>query len=432
MAGAAIDSRAVRPGDLFFALPGRRADGHAHAAEALRRGAVAVVVARSVGVEPALVVPDPAAALARLGAWNRRQFRGPVIAVGGSHGKTTCRELLFAALHGLGPGTRSRANFNNALGVPLSLCEIAPRHRFAVIELGASRPGELTALCELAQPLIAVLTGVGTAHVGTFGGPAALRAAKAELLSFPHAPPSDPSQADGSAVVNGDDPGGRALAAGVGCPVIFAGTTVGCDVRVEPLPAPPGFLRFRRGETLFLLHGFAPHLISLAACAVAVAERLGLPGDAIAAGLTRFRPPPGRGAVTTVGGVTLIDDTYNAPPEGFCAAVDLLAGWPAAGRRWLVAGGMRELGDEAERLHARLGRRIAAAGLDRVLFVGATGARVADAAGLPTAAARRVPDAAAAADLLARELTAGDVVLLKGCRADGLERAVAAVARGRA
>ena len=436
MTGASIDSRAVSPGDLFFALPGGRTDGHAHAADALGRGAAAVVAARDTGDRPALLVPDPAAALARLGAWNRGRFAGPVVAVGGSHGKTTCRELLAAALHDLGPGVRSRANFNNHLGVPLTLCEIASHHLSAVVEMGASRPGDLTALCELARPTIGVLTGVGTAHVGTFGGLATLRAAKAELLSSlhsAHAPPQADGSAVATAVLNGDDPGARALARTAGVRCLLAGTTDGCDVRVRPLPAPPGFLRFGRGGAEFLLRGFAPHLIPLAACAVAVAGELGLSDEAIRSGLARFRPLPGRGAVTTAGGVTLIDDTYNAPPEGFFAAVDLLAGRPPTdphGRRWLVAGGMRELGDAADRLHAELGRRIREASPDRVLFVGATGARTADAARLPPTVARRVPDADAASAILLAELRSGDVVLAKGCRADGLERIVATVSSG--
>ncbi|QDT16073.1 UDP-N-acetylmuramoyl-tripeptide--D-alanyl-D-alanine ligase [Alienimonas californiensis] len=428
--GAAIDSRAVRPGDLFFALPGERTDGHAHVAAALERGAVAAVVAREVSVGPAFVVPDPAAALARLGAWNRRRFAGPVVAVGGSHGKTTTRELIAATLHALGPGVRSRANFNNALGVPLTLCELGPSHRWAVVELGASRPSDLTELGGWARPTVAVLTGVGTAHVGTFGGPAALRAAKAELFAT--------LQADGSAVVNGDDPGARSLAAEAGRPVLFAGTGPGCDVRLEPLPAPPGFLRFQRGETSFRLPGFAPHLVSLAACAVAAGEALGLTPESIRDGFAGFQPPPGRGTVTTVGGVTLIDDTYNAPPEGFFAAVDLLARWPVEppGRRWLVCGGMKELGEEADRLHAELGRRIAAAGLDRAVFVGETGACVAIAAGLLPPIGLQFATAGAAAEAVLNEVRAGDVVLAKGCRSDRLERVVAALAerleRGRA
>ncbi|MFH5805056.1 UDP-N-acetylmuramoyl-tripeptide--D-alanyl-D-alanine ligase [Alienimonas sp. DA493] len=422
VSGAAIDSRAVTPGDLFFALPGANSDGHDHAADALGRGAAAVVLARDTGDRPAVLVPDTAAALARLGAWNRGRFAGPVVAVGGSHGKTTTRELTAAALRGLGLGVRSRENFNNALGVPLTLCELGPDHRWAVVELGASRPGDLTQLGGWTKPTAAVLTGVGTAHVGTFGGPAALRAAKAEL--FAAAPPGGPL------IVNGDDPGARALAAEAGRSVLFAGTGPGCDVRLEPRPAPPGRLRFARGGTTFELTGFAPHLGSLAACAVAVGEALGLSRDAIADGLARFRPPPGRGAVTTVGGVMLIDDAYNAPPEGVFAAVDLLARWPVEppGRRWLVCGGMKELGDETDRLHAELGKRLAAAGLDRVLFVGETGARVAAAAGLPPAVGERCDAAADAANVLHTEVRPWDVVLAKGCRADGLERVVAALA----
>ena len=419
--GAAIDSRAVRPGDLFFALPGGRTDGHDYAAGALARGAAAVVLTRETGDRPALVVPDPAAVLARLGAWNRTRFAGPVVAVGGSHGKTTCREMLHAALTGLGPGTRSRANHNNALGVPLSLCAIGTGHRFAVVELGASRPGELAALCDSARPTVGVLTGIGSAHVGTFGGPGRLRAAKAELLAS--LPP------DALAVLNGDDPRVRSVAPAARCRVVFAGTTPGCDVRLEDVSAVDGRLRFRRAGTRFDLFTPARHLLPLAACAVAVGKELGLTGPRIARGLAAFRPPPGRCAAAVAGGVTVVDDTYNAPPEGFLAAVDLLAGWPVPppGRRWLVAGGMRDLGGHADRLHRALGDRIRAAGPDRAVFVGATGGRVADAAGLPAGVGVRVASADAAAALLCGELRPGDVALVKGCRADGLERVVAAV-----
>ena len=222
-----------------------------------------------------------------------------------------------------------------------------------------------------------MLTGVGRAHVGTFGGIEALRAAKRELLE---APP----QADGFAVVNGDDRGARALAETANCRVILAGTTAGCDVRAVRTPSPPDRLRFRLDVESFVVRTPAAHLLPLAACAVAVGREVGRPDAEIAAGLARFRPPPGRCKPHVAGGVTVIDDSYNAAPEAFLAAVRVLAGLdvPPGGRRWLVAGGMNELGDDADRLHADVGAAIAAAGFDRVLFVGDRGARLAGAAGV--------------------------------------------------
>ena len=418
--GAAIDSRSVRPGDLFFALPGDRTDGHAHAADALRRGAAAVVLTRDTGDRQVLIVHDPAAALARLGAWNRARFGGPVVAVGGSHGKTTCRELIRAALAPLGPGVASRANFNNHLGVPLTLCELEPRHEFAVAEVAASRPGEIAALCQSVRPTGVVLTGVGHAHVGTFGGVAALRAAKRELL--------DAVPAGGFAVVNGDDPGARDLARGAPCRVILAGTADGCDVRVCPLPSPPDRLRFRFDRGMMTVHTPGAHLLPYAASALAVARELGLPPDCIAPALNAFRPQEGRNRLEQVGGVAVIDDAYNASPEAFAAAVRTLAEYPLppGGRRWLVAGGMRELGAEADRLHAEVGAAIAAAGFERVLFVGDRGGTLADAAGV----GERVPGAQAAVAAVLADLRAGDVILVKGCRADRLERVVAGVLSG--
>ena len=418
--GAAIDSRAVRPGDLFFALPGGRSDGHAHAADALRRGAAAVVLARDTGDRPAVIAPDPAATLTRLGAWNRGRFGGPVVAVGGSHGKTTCRELVRAALSGLGPGVASRANFNNHLGVPLTLCELEARHRFAVVEVGTSRPGEIAALCESVRPTAAVLTGVGHAHVGTFGGPDALRAAKRELLGA--VPPG------GFAVVNGDDPGARDLARGTPCRVMLAGTTDDGDVRAVRGDGAAGVMHFRIDGTQFPLHAVAAHTLPLAACAVAVGRELGLPDERIAAGLARFRPPPGRCAAAVADGVTVIDDAYNAAPEAMAAAVRTLAEFPVApgGRRWLVAGGMNELGDDAGRLHAEVGAAIAAAGFGSILFVGDRGAALADAAGV----GERASGADAAVAAVLAEIAPGDVVLVKGCRADQLERVVAGVLSG--
>ena len=315
---------------------------------------------------------------------------------------------------------RSRANFNNALGVPLTLCELGEETRSAVVEVGASRRGEIADLCELARPTAAVLTGVGHAHVGTFGGVAALRAAKRELL--------DAVPADGFAVVNGDDPGARDLADDAPRRVLLAGTTAGCDVRAVRGDGAAGTIPFRIGETWFPLHAVAAHTLPLAACAVAVGRELGLSDAGIAAGLARFRPPPGRCAATAAGGVAVIDDSYNAAPEAFLAAVRTLAEFPVApgGRRWLAAGGMNELGEEAERLHARVGAAIAAAGFDRVLFVGDRGAALAAAAGV----GEHLPDAAAATAELLADLRRGDAVLVKGCRADGLERVVAGVSGG--
>ena len=421
--GAAIDSRAVRPGDLFFALPGDRTDGHAHAADALRRGAAAVVLARDTGDRPAVIVNDPAAALTRLGAWNRVRFGdgGPVIAVGGSHGKTTCREMLYATLSAFGTGgLKSRNNYNNALGVPLTLCELEPRHRFAVVEVGASRRGEIADLCGLVKPEFVVLTGVGSAHVGSFGGPVALRSAKRELL--------EAVPADCFAVVNGDEASARGLARDASCRVILAGTTEGCDVQVVRTSSPPDRLRFRYDGELFVVRTPAAHLLPLAACAVAVGRELGNSLRSCRAGLAAFRPPPGRWAATVAGGVTIIDDTYNAGPEAFLAAVSTLAEFPVApgARRWLVAGGMRELGADAERLHAEVGAAIAAAGFDRVLFVGDRGGAVSDAAGL----GERAKNADAAVAAVLAGVAAGDVVLVKGCRADRLERVVAGVLSG--
>ncbi|WP_424215010.1 UDP-N-acetylmuramoyl-tripeptide--D-alanyl-D-alanine ligase [Streptomyces sp. BI20] len=421
-----IDSREARPGSLFVALAGDRTDGHRHVADALARGAVAVLAERPVPA-PAVVVPDTRRALIGLAARHRSRLAArTVIGITGSAGKTTTKDLLAHVLAPHGPTVANRLSFNNTLGLPLTLLSAGPDTRHLVLEMGGRRPGEIAHLADTALPTIGVVTNTGTAHLGPFGGREGIRRAKSELIRA--LPP------EGTAVLNADDPAILVLRGRAPGAILTFGTR-NADVLVEDLrldeEARPRFtLRHDgRAERVALgLHG--PHQALNAAAATAAALAAGLELPEIAHALrTARRATPSRMQLTRLAnGAIVLNDAFTANPHAMDVALHTLAALAAAGRRPIaVLGEMRDLGAGSADFHRRLGRRAAALGAARLIGVGGP-----EAALMVTSARRSGLDAGHAADpdralALLGAPRPHDVVLVKGSRAGGVEHVARAL-----
>ena len=420
------DSRQVQPGDVFWGLAGTRFDGASFAAEAYSRGATGAVVGKKY-VQPwpgcwSLEINDAQQSLHQLARWNRQRMAGRVVAVTGSVGKTTSRQMIHAVLSRQFRGSSSPRNFNNHIGLPLSMLAIEPDHDFAVLEVAASAPGEIGRLGALCQPHVGVITRVGDAHLGGFGSLEAVAEAKAELIAA--LPP------DGWAVLAGDDERLRKHAVGRRTRIVWFGRSLENDLVATHVECRQGRLSFCVDGTSMSVNVWGRHHLAGALAAVAVGRIFGICDAEIAAGLADFESPPMRCQVTQVGGATIIDDTYNASPLAMGAALELLRDFDAPGRRIVVCGDMRELGEAAGPLHQKLGDQIVTlCGADLLLACGdhahevVAGAR---AAGMPTAraVACRQPE-----ELLSQcecSLRPGDVMLIKGSRALAMERLVKA------
>ncbi|RRV06041.1 UDP-N-acetylmuramoyl-tripeptide--D-alanyl-D-alanine ligase [Pseudomonas sp. v388] len=422
--GVSTDSRAIVPGQLFVALTGPRFDGHEYLEQVAAKGAVGALVEREVpGVAlPQLVVLDTRKALAQLGAMNRNAFVDrPVAAVTGSSGKTTVKEMLASILRTRGPVLATRGNLNNELGVPLTLLELAPQYTSAVIELGASRVGEIAFTVSLAKPHVAILTNAGTAHVGEFGGPDKIVEAKGEII--------EGLDANGVAVLNRDDKAFDIWRARAGSRKVlsFALLDTCADLHASDLSRDP------RGCAGFTLHsplGSAPvqlnllgaHNVANALAAAAAAFALGVTLDGIVAGLNNVQPVKGRAVAQITGnGLRVIDDTYNANPTSVNAAVDILASF--AGRTVLVLGDIGELGDWAEQGHHDVGAY--AAGKVSALY--AVGPLMAHAVKAFGEHAHHFTTQAELIAALAGEHDKNTTLLVKGSRSAAMENVVAAL-----
>jgi len=417
----AIDSRTLAAGALFVAIRGARVDAHAFVPQALERGASGLLVSRSVDAagSPAIIqVDDTLGALQALGRDVRRRSGAKVIAITGSAGKTTTKEIVADLLSARYRVVRNAGNLNNHIGLPLSLVELRHAPDVAVMELGMNHAGEILTLVGIAEPDVRVWLNVGDAHLGHFGSRDALARAKAEILDMP--------VPGAVAVVNADDPlVTRHLAAWSGRVVTF-GEAATADVRASrvedrgllgtgaTIDTPGGTLRLDVS-----LPGRA-HLMNVLA-AVALAVDMSVPLAAIASRVAAMRPIPRRGTTTPLAnGATLVDDSYNASPAAVQAMLEALRATAVAGRRIAVLGEMLELGDGARALHAACGRAAAAAGADTLVVVGGPDAdglvEGALAAGLAPARVHRFADSVAAADRVPAFVGPGDVVLVKGSR----------------
>lgn len=421
--GVSIDSRSVGAGELFVALAGPRFDGHDYLADVQAKGAVAALVEREVAnVDlPQLVVADSRLALGQLGALNRAGYDKPVVAITGSSGKTTVKEMLACILRTRGPVHATRGNLNNDLGAPLTLLEIAPQHSAAVIELGASRIGEIRYTVGLTQPQVVIINNAGTAHVGEFGGPEKIVEAKGEIL--------EGLGEGGTAILNLDDKAfaiwkARAAAHKV---ISFARSDARADFHATDIG------RDARGCPSFTLHGagasvavqlnvLGEHNVSNALAAAAAAHAVGLSLSGIAAGLNAMQPVKGRTvAQIAPSGVRVIDDSYNANPTSMCAAIDILAGF--SGRTVLVLGDIGELGQWAEEGHRQVGD-YARGKVDALYAVGTNMTHAVKAFG---ANGRHFATQAELIEAVRAETASNTTILIKGSRSAAMENVVAAL-----
>jgi UDP-N-acetylmuramoyl-tripeptide--D-alanyl-D-alanine ligase len=420
------DSRQVQRDDLFVALRGERFDGHAFVAEAADRGVAGVVVEyagfpSSYPPCAVIAVENTRAALGRIAARYRRDFELPVIAVAGSNGKTTAKELIAALLRQRYRTLASRASFNNEIGVPATLLELEREHEVAVLECGTNHPGELAPLLQLAQPRFGVLTSLGREHLEFFVDLAGVIREEGCLAE------SLPAQ--GRLFLNGDMADVNQVMRRSAAPVVRVGLGEDNDWRAgrvqmdesgisfEVRCARPGF---NRGYRLPLL---GRHQVINALLAMAVGAELGLDAEEVQRGLAGCVPVKMRLQPWALNGVQFLDDTYNANADSMRAALDTLQEFPCRGRRVAVLGDMAELGSTAWAAHAEIGHYAAAHGVQHLLAVGHMAGvlgRAAQEAGLSSVEQFR--DLESAAEALGRYIRPGDVVLLKASRALGLER----------
>ena len=429
-----VDSRAVRPGALFVALPGSRTDGSRFAAQALAAGAVAVLAAPgAVAAGPRIEVDDPLAALGALGAAVRARSRAHVVGVTGSTGKTTTKDLLAAVLATRLSTVASTASFNNEVGLPLTLARLEPGTQALVVEMGARGPGHIAALARLARPEVGVVLNVGVAHLGMFGTQAAIAAAKGELV--------EALPAEGTAVLNADDPLVAAMAARTAARVLPFGLGPAAEVRAEGVSLDgEGRAMFKlrtpgaSGSAEVVLPVPGEHLVSDALAAAAAAHALGMDPEEIAAGLRGARLSPMRMQVERrPDGLTVINDAYNANPTSMAASLKTLAAARRGGRTVAVLGEMAELGEQAPGEHDRIGRLVTRLGIDRLVGVGELGEAVVRAArmeGMWPEEAIAVADVEAALAVLERWLEPADVVLVKASRVIALDRVAERLLRG--
>ncbi|MCW8101109.1 UDP-N-acetylmuramoyl-tripeptide--D-alanyl-D-alanine ligase [Streptomyces tauricus] len=426
------DSREVEPGSLFVAFVGERVDGHDFAADVVAAGAVAVLASRPVGV-PAIVVDDVLLALGALARHVVARLGATLVALTGSAGKTSTKDLIAQVLRTKAPTVFTPGSLNNEIGLPLTALSATEETRFLVLEMGARGIGHIRYLADLTPPKIGLVLNVGTAHIGEFGGREQIAQAKGELVEgLPE---------DGTAVLNADDPLVRAMASRTKARVLLFGESDEADVRAENVRltgnGQPSFsLHTPTGCSEVTMRLYGEHHVSNALAAAAVAHELGMSADEIATALSeagslsRWRME----VTERPDGVTVVNDAYNANPESMRAALRALAAMGKGRRTWAVLGQMAELGDEALAEHDAVGRLAVRLNVSKLVAVGGR-----EASWLQLGAYNEgswgeesvhVSDAQSAVDLLRSQLRPGDVVLVKASRSVGLERVAQALVEG--
>jgi UDP-N-acetylmuramoyl-tripeptide--D-alanyl-D-alanine ligase len=432
--GVSTDTRGDVAGKLFVALVGPRHDAHAFVAQALAAGAAGALVQRADAAPAAaraalVLVPDTLLALGALAAGHRSDFSGPLVAITGSNGKTTTKEMCAAILGVAGPCLKNRGNLNNEIGLPLTLLERDAAHRTLVVEIGMNHRGEIAPLAAIARPTVGVITNVGTAHIEHLGSRDAIAQEKGDLIAalLPGA----------SAVLNADDPRALAQRARTRARVLRFGMAADAEVRAERVTAlgERGFafdLMSEDKRTAVQVAGLADSTVPNALAAAAAALAAGASLADVAEGLARYQPIGGRmERVALPRNIILINDTYNANPQSMQVALESLAKLKGSSRGIAVLGDMGELGDAALAAHRSAGALVAELRLDHLFALGRFARPLAEAAvGAGMAAERvHVGDSHEQVAAALRDLLQGnDWVLVKGSRSMKMERVVDALA----
>ncbi|MGM0452147.1 MAG: UDP-N-acetylmuramoyl-tripeptide--D-alanyl-D-alanine ligase [Thermodesulfobacteriota bacterium] len=431
----ATDSRRSGENDVFVAICGQRFDAHDFAADVIGKGGRCVIVDRNkAGDLPlgnwreqgvnCIAVGDTISALGALAAYNRKRAGVPVIAITGSNGKTTTKEMTAAICRRRFSTLATSGNLNNEIGMPLTLLQLEPTHELAVLELGMNHPGEIGRLSAICRPDIGVITNVGPAHLAGLGDLETVAAAKGELLEH-----IDP---EGATVLNADDSNVLALQAKAKTRTVLFGTQNPAQIRAGRIRQEDGTIGFDLilpdSTIAITLHVYGGFMTYNALAAASAAHQLGIGPEEIKTGLESFSAVKGRMAIYETGqGAYLIDDTYNANPGSMAAAISTLAGLTGKKRGILVAGDMLELGDAAARHHEEIGEIAASQGITRLYLTGEFAARVAQGARAGGMAGNNI-FVGTRDDIvkdLASRLESGDWVLVKGSRSTGMEEIVA-------
>ena len=418
------DSRTAAEGALFVAFVGERVDGHRFMADCLKKGAACCVSEREPvdGTEtPCIVVDSSLRAIGAIAAWHRSRFDIPVIGVTGSVGKTTTKEMIAAVLSVRFNTHRTEKNFNNELGVPWTLLRLDDENQVSVVEMGINRFGEMRRLTHMVRPTVAVFTLIGDAHLEFLGDRPGVLRAKGEIF--------EGMDADGLAVLNGDDPLLQA------CRPAMRRVTYGKaptndvwadDIRLDGVDGLRFTVRHPEGSFEARIAEYGAHLVYAALAAAAVGLALGMTGAEIAEGFRRYRTVGNRARVIEADGMRIVSDCYNANPNSMRAAIDSLAGIP--GRKVAVLGDMLELGDASEALHRGVGEYAAHGGVDLVVGCGRLAKAVAEGAEGAGARALYYADRDALIADLPNILRPGDVVLVKASHSLAFEKIVEALA----
>lgn len=426
--GVSTDSRTIRPGELFVPLVGPHYNGHDYLGQAVQNGAAVCLSEEVVAGLPVPIirVEDTLKALGDLAAAVRARYKGPLVAITGTAGKTTTKEMLATILSQTGPGLKTEGNFNNLIGLPLTLFQLEASHRWVVLEMGMSARGEIARLAQIAAPTIGLITNVGPAHLQTLHGVEGVARAKGELFESLHP--------QATAVINADDSRVLPLPVANGVHRLLFGYNPQADVRAEAVVTRGDKVVFElvlpSGRWPVTLSVPGRHNVANALAAAAAAVAMKVDGDTIAKGLSLFKTIRGRMELFRLAnGASLIEDSYNANPASMRAALAALNDLEGKGRRIAVLGDMLELGEETEALHKELGLE-AAGQVDVLLLLGEMAAKVAAGAregGLDESRLHMVENAEAACRWLRSGLQPEDRILIKGSRGMRMEKISAAL-----
>lgn len=437
VSGVSIDSRRIKPGDLFIALRGKNYDGHDYVIDAVKGGAKAILIDRNLpladelksGDVCVLKVDDTLLALGELARYYRKSLGHgvAVIAITGSNGKTTTREIIHHVLRKNRKGHRSPHNYNNAVGVPMSIFGIEPDHDFAVLEVATNAPGEIANLSRIAQPDIAVITGIAPSHLEGLKSIEGVCEEKSAIVT---------GLADRGVVICGADyPPLLEKLKPLGSPLIQFGIDVEADIvgtEVERTDAGIRFTTNDRCEISLPITGMCN--VKNALAALAVVRRMGMTSSDFAEAISDFTAVPQRMSVHQVNGITIIDDTYNANPASMASAMEELEHYTKARRRVFICGDMNELGDAAEDYHVELGQKIAQSTIGLLLATGPLATVAANAAlkqGMGQSAVQKSISSKRLARLVKSLIMDEDVIMVKGSRSMEMEKVVDSLKRYR-